>query len=166
MVLAFFLCFLLDAGLIAPKPLTIKDKSRVTYEDFYVGGQVKHITSLLNLHKQRFKKSPKERWIFSLGDEKQQPIKNYLPYIQINVDSKNKRLIVDFFQLNQSKIKLEQIQKLVKKSKYIKSSNLLFDPIDSTTSVVFNFKEKTLVKVFRHNHLGPLAFELYPFSKN
>ena len=156
------LCFVAN-GALTPQPLPTKANSSPVKEGFYIGGKVHKITSLLNIYKQNFKKGTKERWTFSLGNERQQPFKdkNYLPYVQVNIDSKNNRLIIDFFQLNRSKITLKQIQSLTKKSQHIKSSNLLFDPLDSTASLVFYFKKPVQVKAFSSTgKLGPLSIEI------
>lgn len=105
--------------------------------------------TLLDLRRVYAPKDQVERLILDLGNEKGKPLINQISYFHISVEKDTPRVVIELPQMLGSNVDQKKIQQILKKSPYVKSSKIFFDPVDTTVSIQLNLKKHISVEAFR-----------------
>jgi hypothetical protein len=129
-----------------------KKLDRYLQDGVFRGGEAGRAFSLRDISAASLKasgvaSSSGERLTFEFGDALGEPLLSRPGYFQVNVDSKKNRVVLDFRQVAGTKLDQNALRDRLAKSKFVKSSEMTFDPEDSTLSIVLNLKGKAQVEV-------------------
>jgi hypothetical protein len=114
------------------------------------GGQAgSRAYTLLDLRRVYAPKDKVERLILDLGNEKGKPLVNQISYFHISVEKNAPRVLIELPQMLGSNVDQKKIQQILKKSPYVKSSKIFFDPVDTTVSIQLNLKKNISVEAFK-----------------
>lgn len=119
-----------------------------------IGGEAGKSFSLLKVRRQADLKKKLERVVINLGDEQGRLLKGRVSFFQVNLEPKNSRLVVNLSQVVASKVSQEELVAEFKKSPFIRSVDLILDPIGSSTSLVLDLKRKVRAEVFKMESKG------------
>ncbi len=148
-LMALILCFLSDVVYAAiNKPKTTPSKI-LQGSGSIIGGVAGKGFSLLDLRKSQDIKHKVERVVFDIGTLQGKTLKGLPGYYHAQMLQKPSRLVIDFSQMPASKVNIQEIQKRLKGSMFIKSTELALDPIDQSLSVVLFLKNNPKAKVFQ-----------------
>lgn len=88
-----------------------------------------------------------QRLVLDIGDQDGRKFIGRPGYYFAEFAKDTRELRVDFRQMSVSKVQEEELKKLLLKSQLIESVQMILDPTDSTTVLVFKLKPKVGVKV-------------------
>lgn len=148
-ILGLLLCFGFTAQASIPSLQAITKKSdRYVVDGLVRGGEAAKAFSFRDLRWAYGQQKKIERLIFEFGDVKGESIKHRPGYFQANIDGKNQRILIEFSQVVGSALNQTELQKRIKKSPYIKSVKMIFDPEDSSLTISLSLKQKIKAEVF------------------
>lgn len=125
-----------------------KKQGRYITDGVVLGGKISDGFTLLKVRSGVSKKSKMERVVLDIGDLVGKPAKNEMAYHHVNVDGRRKQIVVELGQVARSGVDQDQLRRVFRKSPYVKSADIIFDPEDLTTTLVLGLKRKTKVEVF------------------
>lgn len=145
--LAFFLGF--GAQAMTPYKQALDKKiSAYVSEGVITGGAGGRILTLLNLRRQYSAKANIERIVLDQGDQYARPLKGRSGYFHVAIEKKPNRVVIDLNQVQSANVTSESLTRLFKKSPFVSSTSMAFDPEDHSTTVVLNLKFAVAVEVF------------------
>lgn len=115
----------------------------------FIGGRVGKGFTLLNVRRSLSKKHRMERVILDIGNFKGKPAIGEINYYHVAIERKPARVTIDLNQVARSGVDQEKMVGIFKRSAFVKSSEITFDPEDQTTTLVLNLKRPTMVEVFK-----------------
>lgn len=118
------------------------------------GGQAGLGFSLLDLRKTASAKTKIERLVIDVGDRVYQRQQGPVGYFNVELRNGGQQVVIDFSQVLNSKFTEAQLKKKLASSRYIKSSEMIFESEGQTTSLVLNLKQKAQVRVQPVNGKG------------
>ncbi|MEQ1664129.1 MAG: hypothetical protein ABL927_01985 [Bdellovibrionales bacterium] len=130
----------------------------------FSGGEAGTTHSLLGVRSIISQKDKLERLILDLGNSEGKPLLGKISYFQVSIEPNNPRIIIDLSQIAASSVNDETIKSLVKKSPYIKSAKVHFDPSDTSISIQLFLKKKMKMEAFQllsKNEPGRIAIDLH-----
>ncbi len=116
-----------------------------------VGGRVGKGYTLLSLRRSFTKQTETERVVLDIGDINGKPILGEVGYYHVSIERSPARVVIDLAQVSRSGVDQDKLLKIFKSSPLVKSAEITYDPEDSATNLVLNFKYKTQVEVFEIN---------------
>jgi hypothetical protein len=105
--------------------------------------------TLLDLRRVYAPKDKVERLILDLGNDKGKPLINQISYFHISVEKDSPRVTIELPQMLGSNVDQKKIENMLKKSPYVKSSKIFYDPVDTTVSIQLNLKKQISVEAFK-----------------
>jgi hypothetical protein len=112
------------------------------------GGEYGEPATLLQVRKIVSPQDGIERMILDFGDAQAKPLKKRLMHYQVAVDKNKSRVVLDLSQVIASGVSAQQLAAVFKKSNFVKSTNLLFDPIDNSLVMQLDLKKKIKLEAF------------------
>jgi len=141
------MAFSAHSASVYKKSLGVK-KNQYIKDGVIIGGRISDGFTLLDVRRGFSKKSGMERVVLDIGDLAGKPIKNEINYYHVNVDQKQRRVVIDLNQVARSGVDQKQLLKIFKASPVVRSADITFDPEDLTTNLVLKLKRPTKVEVF------------------
>lgn len=117
-------------------------------EGVFIGGRAGRGFSLLDVRRSFDKKAQAERVVLDWGDANGAPLKGNIGFFHVGIDEQNKRVVVDLSQVIRAGLDERQVQARFKSSPLVKESQLIFDPVGSSTQLVLGFNTQVAVEVF------------------
>lgn len=144
LLLGGFLCH----GAIPPKQAVDKKLNQYMSNGVVFGGESGAAFSLLNIRRDFSVGLQTERLIFDFGDKDGKPLMGRVGFFHVAIDAQKKRIIIDLDQVQKSKLDQQKLLEIIKKSPFIKSAHMTFDPQDLSTNLTLNMKGPIEVEVF------------------
>lgn len=142
-------------GAVAKKNLAMKKPQNVLRDSGSLrGGQAGLGFSLLDLRKTASAKTKVERLVIDVGNPAYQAQLGPIGYYNVELRNGGKQIVVDFAQVLNAKFSEAQLKRKLASSKYIQSSEMLFESESQTMSLVLNLKQKANVRVQPINGKG------------
>lgn len=88
-----------------------------------------------------------EKWIIGYGDRGGRPLVAGPGFFQVSVDRNSRRVLLDLAQVARSLVATSALDKIVKESRLVGSSDLTMDPVDHSTNITLNMKSPVAVQV-------------------
>lgn len=88
-----------------------------------------------------------EKWIIGYGDRGGAPLVAGPGFFQVAVDRNSRRVLIDLAQVARSLVATNALDKIVKESNIVASSDLTMDPLDHSTNITLNTKSPVAVRV-------------------
>lgn len=88
-----------------------------------------------------------ERYILQFVDGAGQSLLGRPGFYNIKVDQKNQRLVLEFSQVIGSRMDFNKIQDLIKKSPFVESTRMTYDPEDNALSLQLFIKKNLMKKI-------------------
>lgn len=88
-----------------------------------------------------------KRLVFDIGDQEGRKFIGRPGYYFAEFSKESRELRLDFRQMGGSQVKESEIKKLLMKTQLIESFQMVLDPTDLTTAMIFKLKPKVAVKV-------------------
>lgn len=145
--IAALVLFIAQWVFAAPSPYHLKPGkiSPPISEGVVTGGRSSDEFSLLNVKAESLKNQ--ERFSIVFGDRYGQPLQGDPGYFHLSVDRSGKRISIDLAQVSRTAVDNKQLRRLLSRSKYIASSDMVMDPHDGSTNIALNMKVPVTVKV-------------------
>ncbi|MES3039040.1 MAG: hypothetical protein V4736_14125 [Bdellovibrionota bacterium] len=125
---------------VPAKPLRVVKGSGSFY-----GGQAGPGFSLIGFKRTQIKNG--ERIFLSVGDMREKPMKGLPGYY--HVEMRGNKIVVDFAQMPLSKVKLNEIQAAVRKSKNISAVAMALDSADGGLNLIFTLRNPVSLNVLQ-----------------
>lgn len=138
-------------------------------EGVVVGGRVGKGYTLLALRRSFEKETETERVVLDIGDINGKPVLGEIGYFHASIERNPARVVLDLAQVTRSGVDQDKLLKIFKNSPLVKSAEITYDPEDSATNLVLNFKYKTKVEVFQLNSPdapGRIVIDMKPRRKS
>ncbi|MCE3010847.1 MAG: hypothetical protein LW875_09565 [Proteobacteria bacterium] len=140
-VLAISMCGLLFLSQLSFAAIP---KNLLKGEGVIRGGQAGTGFSILDVRRTQTQKV--ERWVVDFGDAVKQPLASQPPYFNAEL-RKDRKVILDFSQVWNSKLDEKALQKMIKQSPFVKSIKVNFEPQSQTMSWVLEMKQEVQLQV-------------------
>ncbi|MFN7826047.1 MAG: hypothetical protein ACK5P6_11875 [Pseudobdellovibrionaceae bacterium] len=140
-ILVVFFCALLFLSQLSFAAIP---KNLLKGEGVIRGGQAGAGFSILDVRRSQNQKA--ERWVVDFGDAVKQPLASQPPYFNAEL-RKDRKVILDFSQVWNSKLDEKALQKMMKQSPVVKSIKVNFEPQSQTMSWVLEMKQEVQLRV-------------------
>lgn len=131
------------------------------------GGQAGRGFSLLDVKSVASIAKKTERVVIDVGDPQMQKLRGSLGYYNVELKD-NRKLVISFSQTLNTKFTERDLETKFKKSLFVQSSKMYFDPLGQSMVVEMNLKKPALVRVLAvrgAKETGKLVFDLAESSK-
>lgn len=146
-MLAFLLSSQVHAALPAKK--TAAPAKILVGEGVSIGGLAGSGFTLLDVRQTLDAKKKMERVVIDIGDLQGAPMKGLPGYYHAQLQKNPNRLVLDFSQMPNSRLDEMALSSRFRKSLAVRSSELSFDPLEKSTSMILNLKPGTKARVYQ-----------------
>lgn len=132
-----------------------------------IGGVAGRGFSLLGLERKLGKKTGMERILIKIGDESGVPVMGISSYFHIEIDEKKNRIAVELSQMQRSLRTENELKQQIGDSHYVSLEQVIYDPQEKSTSLVFKMKQPLKVEVFSPQKVqvtGRIVLDLLPLA--
>jgi hypothetical protein len=111
------------------------------------GGEAREMISLLNVKRQISKNHKIERLEFAMGNAGQRFLKGKPGYFNLELRPGKKQIVIGFAQTLNTKFEERELRRILASSRYVKSSEMFFDPHSQSMNVILNLRQPASVRV-------------------
>lgn len=146
------------SAVAAPQKLAVKPQplGKYVHSGVLVGGIAGDAFSIIRIQKLNGADGA-ERLVILYGNSVGQPVKTQPGYFHINVDEKHGRVSIDLAQVQKTAVDDKQLAKLFSGSKLVAATEMTMDPIDLSTNILLNLKQKAEVRAAIDQYKGARA---------
>jgi hypothetical protein len=125
-----------------------KKMNRYLASGVFIGGAPGKSFALRQVRRKMGKKSGMERVVLDIGDHTGAPVKGGASYFHVQVDQKNRRVVMDLAQVQTTLLTETELRQKFQKSPYLRLKEIGYDPEGRSTYLAFDMLKPIKIEVF------------------